>query len=81
MSYFLKILDGAGNGYCKVFFDHQIKYFLSVTSSDDDGNIGSLCMADQVQNLVTQCFTVQLYLHREPEYKIQEPTYNFQDPA
>jgi len=26
-----------------------IKYFLSVTSSDDDGNIGSLCMADQVR--------------------------------
>ena len=38
-------------------------------------------MADQVQNLVTQCFTCQLYLHREPEYKIQEPIYNFQDPA
>ena len=56
MSYFLKILDGAGNGYCKVFFDHQIKYFLSVTSSDDDGNIGSLCMADQVQNLTSQLF-------------------------
>ena len=33
---------------CQVKIDDQIKHFLSVTSSDNDGNVGDLCLADQV---------------------------------
>ena len=31
-----------------ISFFYQIKHFLSVTSSDNDGNVGDLCLADQV---------------------------------